>query len=144
MDGERYLLPTTLVEKRGSLPHTKAIAAAAQHMSCQMAATAAAGVVAGIAAVAGGCCCADPAQPQHNSISGTYVIAEDNNLRYTPKLLGEQDAYCMRIIALNPENRQYSRYYGYEQFRTPDIRGLISIGTTEQPQSTADMGSIFS
>ena len=49
-----------------------------------------------------------------------YGIAADNNLQYTPKLLGEQDAYCTRIIALNPENRQCSRYCEYEQHRTPD------------------------
>ena len=89
-------------------------------------AEAAAGVVAGIVADAVGCCsccCADPAvhQQQRNSSSGTYGIAADNNLQYTPKLLRGQDAYCTRIIALNPENRQQFRYCEYEQYRTPDI-----------------------
>ena len=81
--------------------------------TCKMAAIASAGVVAGIAAAVVGCCsccCADsaprPAAAQQQHSSGTYGIAEENNLQYTPKLLEEQDANCMRIIALNPENRQ--------------------------------------
>ena len=45
-------------------------------------------------------------QQQHNISSGTCGIAADSNFLYTPKLLREQDAYCTRIIALNPENKQ--------------------------------------
>ena len=45
-------------------------------------------------------------QQQHNSSNGTYGIAADNNLQYMPKLLREEDEYCTRIIALNPEKRQ--------------------------------------
>ena len=70
-----------------------------------MAATAAtAGVVSGVGAAAVQTQPHD--QQQHYRSSGAYVIAKENNLQYTPKLVGEQDAYGMRIIALDPENRQ--------------------------------------
>ena len=59
-------------------------------------------------------------QKQNNSSSGTYGIATDNNLRYTPKLQREQEVYCTRIIDLNLESGKQSRYCGNEQYRVHD------------------------